>query len=108
LTMYLSFLSQCARRGLKCKRPTESRRGVRRGKGRAKEAENGEDGEESPGLGESHVAALALRPRPDNDEAAPSDEDSVVNPDTEDRDEEDRDQDQVEADADSTGKKEEQ
>ncbi|KAF8527754.1 hypothetical protein JB92DRAFT_2865035 [Gautieria morchelliformis] len=103
--------NQCARRGLKCKRPTESRRGVRRGnKARGKEAEHGEDAveeaEEGPGLGESRVRlALSLRPPVDQDETAPSDEDGVTGLDADDREEE---EDHAGAEASSTRKMEEQ
>ncbi|KAF8510972.1 hypothetical protein JB92DRAFT_3118499 [Gautieria morchelliformis] len=86
--------NQCARRGLKCKRLTESRRGVRPGnKARGNEAEHSEDAveeaEEGPGLGESRVRlVLSLRPPVDQDETAPSDEDGVTGLDADDREEE--------------------
>ena len=53
LFIYRVHSSQCARRGLQCVRPTESRRGVRKGRGR--DAEGNTNGEVT--------ATLELAPR---------------------------------------------
>lgn len=51
--LILSLSSQCARRGLQCVRPTESRRGVRKGRGRDAEGNANEE----------MTATLELAPR---------------------------------------------
>lgn len=53
--------SQCARRGLLCLRPTESKRGVRRGK--CRETDGEEEDTQTPGASSSQVT-LELAPRP--------------------------------------------
>ncbi|KAF8586661.1 hypothetical protein K439DRAFT_922986 [Ramaria rubella] len=65
--------NQCARRGLDCERPTESKRGVRKSKSKGKEGE--EDGDDAKKLPSGSLVTLELSRRPRPDESAEDEDD---------------------------------